>query len=358
MDFTLSEELTMIRDMARDFVQNELLPIEREVLVRDAQVGGRRGAPIPPEKRARLKRLAVDQGLWAMTAPEALGGGGLSTLGACLVAEELGKTLVDFDFGDIPPILFDANGEQREKYLKPAIAGEKEIALALREPDSDEIQTRATREGDSWILNGAKLAEPADVYLVFARADEGVTCFIVEGLAVQDGKLALENARVPASNVLGEIGGAFVLGKKSQNARWVRAAARKVGIAARLLEISSQYARDWKALGQPLAVRPAVQRNLADMAIEMDAARWLVYHAACEIDEGKDARASAPRAYLFAAEMAQRALDRTIEIYGGPAHASDLPILRIYGADRKANERILELQRFKVTSSLTNPEGL
>src|SRR5512140_3366596 len=122
MDFNLSEELVMVRDMARDFVTNELLPIERDVLVREK--GGSRGAPIPADKREHLKKLAVEQGLWAMTAPEALGGGGLSTLGACLVAEELGKTFVDFDFGEIPPILFQANPEQQAKYLAPAIAGE------------------------------------------------------------------------------------------------------------------------------------------------------------------------------------------------------------------------------------------
>src|SRR5512144_2876600 len=119
MDFNLSEELTMVRDMARDFVTNELLPIEREVLVREK--GGTRGAPVPAEKREHLKKLAVEQGLWAMTAPEALGGGGLSTLGACLVAEELGKTFVDFDFGDVPPLLFEANAEQQQAYLRPAV---------------------------------------------------------------------------------------------------------------------------------------------------------------------------------------------------------------------------------------------
>ena len=344
MDFSLSEELTMVRDMAREFVTNELLPIEREVLVRDA--------PIPRDKYAALRKKAVDQGLWAMTVPEALGGGGLSALGACLVAEELGKTFVDFDFGDIPPILFDANSEQREKYLKPAIAGEIKVALALRGTGSEDLSMRATRNGDKWLLNGTKLVDDADIYLVFGQTDRGVTCFIVEGLVTQDGKLKLENTRVPASNVLGEVGGAVALGNKYRYARMVRAAARKVGIAVRLLEMSAQHARDWKTLGQPLAVRPAVQHNLADMAIEIDAARWLVYHAASEIDEGKGAREPAPRAYLFASEMVERAIDRTIEIYGGPAHAADLPILRIYGTKLNASKRILELQQLQIANDL------
>jgi len=362
MDFTLGEELTMVRDMAREFVTNELLPIEREALVRDAQAGGTRGAPIPAEKRARLKKMAIDQGLWAMTAPEALGGGGLSTLGACLVAEELGKTFVDFDFGDVPPVLFDANMEQQEKYLAPVISGEKECALALREPDENEITTRAmpeacpepSRKGDTWVLNGAKVAGHADIHLVFADTDAGTTCFIVEGLVTQDGKLVLNNVRVPASDVLGEVGGAFVLGKKYRDARMTRAAARKVGIAARLLEMSSQYARDWRALGQPLAVRPAVQRYLAEMATDIDAARWLVYHAACEIDEGKDVREGTVRASLFASEMAQRAIDRTIEIYGGPAHAADLPMLRIYRErlDAETTEKILQVQVAQIANRL------
>ncbi len=356
MDFTLSEELQMIREMARDFVTHELLPIESQTLVLDGQPG-KRGAPIPREKFARLKTLAVEQGLWAMTAPEALGGGGLSTLGACVVAEELGKTFVDFDFGDLPPLLFEANAEQRAKFLTPAIAGETQIALAAHEPASDEITARATPAAADWVLNGAKLARAADVYLVLARADAGVTCFIVENLGWQNGKLILENTRVPAPNVLGEIGGAFALMKKSQPALWTRSAARQVGVAARLLETSSQYARDWKALGQPLAVRPAVQRHLADLAIEITAARWLVYQAAIEIDEGKDARNAAARAYLFATELLQRATDRTIEIYGGPAHTAELPMLRIYAADRKSHERILEFQRFKLAQTLINADA-
>lgn len=351
MDFTLSEELQMIRDMARDFVTNELLPIESQVLVLDGQPG-KRGAPIPREKYNTLKKKAVDQGLWAMTAPEALGGGGLNTLGACLVAEELGKTFVDFDFGDIPPILFDANPEQIEKYLKPAIAGEIEVALALREPNGDEIATRATLDGEAWILNGTKLAEQADVYLIFAQTNQGATCFIVEGLQPQDDQLILRDVHVPASNILGETGKAFALGKKYQNARWVRAAARKVGIAARLLEQSTLYARDWKALGQPLSVRPSVQRGLADMAIEIDAARWLIYQAAWAIDEGKDAREAAPRAYLFASQLVQRTIDRTIEIYGGPAHAFDLPLLQIYAKDRKSDAPILNTLQTRIAHEL------
>ncbi len=357
MDFSLSEELTMIRDMARDFVTNELLPIERQVLVREK--GGSRGAPIPADKRARLKKLAVEQGLWAMAAPEALGGGGLSTLGMCLVAEELGKTFVDFDFGDVPPILFDANTEQQGKYLAPAISGEKEGLLALLEPEMNgggNFKTRATRAGDEWKLNGTKLVGNADFYLVFAQAEEGPTCFIVDGVVTQAGQLVLNETLVPAANVLGEVGKAFELGKKYKSARWLRAAARKVGVAARLLEMSWQYARDWKTLGQPLAVRPAVQRYLSEMAVEVDAARWLVYYGACELDEGREGSEAAIRAHLYASEMVQRAVDRATEIYGGPAHASDLPMQRAYAAvvDDKSSERTLELQRFQVANNLVN----
>jgi alkylation response protein AidB-like acyl-CoA dehydrogenase len=353
MDFTLSEELQMIRDMARDFVTNELLPIESQTLVLDGQPG-KRGAPIPREKYDALKKKAIDQGLWAMTAPEAFGGGGLSALGACLVAEELGKTFVDFDFGDIPPILFDASAEQIEKYLKPAIAGQVQVALAVREPNGDEIETHAIMDGDTWVLNGMKIVDEANIYLVFANTNEGATCFIVDDVKTQDDKLILRDVRVLVANILGEIGGAFALGKKYQNARLVRAAAGKVGIASRLLEHSAMYARDWKSLGQPLSVRPAVQRDLADMAIEIDAARWMVYRAACEEDEGKDARQSASRAYLFASEMVSRAIDRTIEIYGGPAHSADLPMVCIYRADKKSNERVLQLQRVQLANELVS----
>ena len=340
MDFTLSEELQMIREMARDFVTNELLPLERDVLVREK--AGTRGAPIPREKYARLKKLAVEQGLWAMNAPEEFGGGGLSALGGCLVAEELGKSFVDFDFGDVPPQLFDANAAQREKFLQQAIAGEIDIALAARDAD-DAITTRATRVDDGLILNGAKIARDADVFLVIAQTDAKSACFIVENQVTQYEKLVLQNVRVPDVNVLGEIGGALALGKAYQNANLMCAAARKIGVASRLLEMSAQYARDWKALGQPLAVRPAVQRWLAEIAIEIDAARWLVYHAATELDAGKPSKEHVIRAHLFASEIAQRASDRTVEIYGGPAPT--MPRLN-------RDEKIFELERFQIANEI------
>ncbi len=343
----------------REFVQNELVPIEQYVLVREK--GGGRGAPIPRDQYDRLKKMAVEQGLWAMTVPEALGGGGLNTLGACLAAEELGKTFVPFDFGDLVPLWFDASAEQKETFLAPLVAGEKECRLALREPEwngSTELHTRAERQGDGWRLNGAKRTEEADLFLVLAQAEEGATCFIVEkerdGVSFQNGTLTLTNAAMPAVNVLGNVGGAWSLGKKHQYARGVQGAARKVGIAARLLEMSAQYARDWKALGQPLAVRPAVQRDLAEMAIDVDAARWLVYRAACALDAGQDAAEEARRAGLFAAEMVERVIDRTVQLYGGPGHAGDLPMLRIYRADLDQGlaAKATELLRFQVADHL------
>lgn len=357
MDFTLSEEMMMVRDMVREFVQNELVPIERDVLVREK--GGMRSAPIPREKYGRLKKLAVDQGLWAMSVPEAMGGGGLTALGACLVAEELGKSFVDFDFGDIPPILFASNAEQRVKFLQPLVSGEKECSLALREPGDENIKLWAEHGGEIWRLNGKKLAREADLYLVLAGTQAGLTCFMVErgqpGVHYQNGELILESVEIPAANLLGKAGGALELGKQQIDTRRVRSAARRLGIAARLLEMSSQYARDWKSLGQPLAVRPAVQRHLAEMAVDIDAARWLVYRAACEIDESRPAETEALRASLFASEMIRRAIDRTIQVYGGPAFAPDFPILRNYRSEGIAirDEKILAVQRFQIANSLS-----
>lgn len=373
MDFTLSEELTMVRDMARDFVANELLPIERTLLVRDQS--GTRGAPMPAESRSKLKKMAVEQGLWAMAAPEELGGGGLSVLGMCLVAEELGKTFVDFDFGDIPPLLFQANDEQREQYLASAIAGEKECALAVRElgeAKPGELKTTAVLEGDAWVLTGNKAVEetPADFYLVLAATEQGPTWFIVDQVRAQDGQLALDHARVSTANVLGQVGRALALGKAYKSVRQVQTAARRIGMACRLLELASQYARDWKSLGQPLMVRPAVQRWLAEMAIDIDAGRWLVYRAACAIDEmasasggvaklaeiSTQAKQDVLRASLFAAEMVERVGDRTVQVYGGPAFAADLPMLHLYGTrmDRMINKDWLALQRFQIANQLVN----
>lgn len=355
MDLSLPEELVMVRDTVREFVQNELVPIEQEVLVREK--GGMRSAAIPREKRQRLNKLAVEQGLWAMTVPESLGGGGLNTLGACLVAEELGKSFVDFDFGDIPPILYKANTEQQGLFLRPLIAGEKECATALREPGTEDIRLRAIPEGDEWRLTGRKIAHDADIFLLFAATDSGMTCFLVEidrdGVSHREDEVILQDVHIPTANVLGRIGGALELAKDSADCRRVRAAARRSGLAARLLEISSQYARDWKALGQPLSIRPAVRRHLADMAVELEAARGLVYRAACELDQNRQAAEPSLHASVFAQEMLWRAVDRTIQVYGGPMHAPDLPLRRVYG-DRSSREGegILELERFQIAHGL------
>lgn len=325
MKYTLSEEMTMVRDTVRDFVTNELVPLERELVTVDAGPLERRGAPISAENQTRLKRLAIDQGLWAMTTPEAMGGGGLSALGASLVAEELGKTWVEFDFGDVPAPLFDASPEQKANYLAPMIAGEKECAVAWREPKAGQIQTRAVRENGQWRLDGTKLSKPADAHLVFARCEQGLSCFIVSGLPVLDGRLTLKDVGVPSSGVLGEIGKAAELGAAYRPAEIVRAAARCVGVGSRLLEMGRQYARDWKVFGQPLAVRPAVQTGLAEMCAELEAARGMIYRAAEDIDNGVGDSTDAVKAHYFAAGMAQRALDRTVSIYGGPSNDCESP---------------------------------
>lgn len=356
MDFSLPEELTMVRDTVREFVENELIPIEQEVLVREK--GGLRHALIPREKRERLKRLAVEQGLWAMSVPETLGGGGLNALGECLVSEELGKSFVKFDFGDVPPFLFEASAEQQDKYLKPLVAGEMECALAVRDSGEEEFRARMMPDGKSWLLNGKKFAEEADLFLLFTRTEPGLTCFLFdagrEGVSQRDGEVSLHDVSIDAADILGEIGGALALGRKYFESRRVRAAARKVGIATRLSEMSSQYARDWKALGQPLSVRPAVRRYLADMAIDVDAARWLVYRAAWLIDEGKPAANEAISSSLFASEMVERTIDRAIQTYGGPGFAPDLPVFRNYKADDATGEaaKMLDLQRFQVAGVL------
>ncbi len=347
MDFTIPEEAAMIRDMMRRFVQKEMRPLEMKLFsMAAASPEGKH--EMPPEMAEELKNKVLQMGLWALTVPEDLGGMELDLLSACLVEEELGQSFIQVDIGDIPPALYSCNDEQAEKYLTPAVEGAKRPCLALREPGAinpSDWKTTAHTADDGYVLNGVKtLAKgglPDDFYLVFARDEDaggGVTCFLLdpdlEGVTVGANghglELQLKGCTVGRDRVLGEPGKGLSLGAEHAPAGLLKLAARYVGIAKRLLEMSAMYARDWVALGKPLAERPAVRRMLAEMATEIEAARLMVYQAATRIDGGEDARYDAIAARTYAVGMLQRAIDRAVMIHGGPGFPAEQPALRMY----------------------------
>ena len=391
MDFTIPEELKMIRTLVRDFVKDQLLPLEREVLGREATFENAR-LTLPPETEKQLIKMVKDMGLWGVSIPEELGGVGLGTLGTCLVEEELAKTIVPFNFGDVTPILYDCNQEQRERYFLPLFNKEKHAYLALMEPgkgaDPTAMETRAEKTNGSYILKGRKISlsrvDEADFAVVFAVTDSekgvmgGVTCFLVDsstpGFTVVGGgertgwqarlpepvSLLFDDCRVPLENILGEEGKAFYLGSKLLPTRRIISGARCVGAAVRLLEVSSEYAKSWERFGQVISGWPSVQAALADMALDIHAARLIVHHAAWKADEGEDIRQVAAMVKVFTTEMVNRAADRTVQIHGGPIYAEELPIERLCrnATAAGATERALELQRAAIVADLLKGVGM
>lgn len=356
MDFEFDEEVIMIRDMMRRFVQKDATPLEMPLFNQ---------GELTREQEDGLKEKIVDQmGLWAVTVPEDLGGGELDTLSACLIEEELGKTFVPVDYGDISPILFACNEDQAEAYLEPAVEGEKRPVLALREAGAlcpEEWKTTAEQSGDEFILNGRKLLgrkpREDDFYVVFARTAEGVTAFLVDPDAegvVLNGKseISFRDCSLSADAVLGELGQALKLGVEYLPKQQVKMGARYVGMAQRLLEMSAQYAKDWVSMGQPLALRPAIMRMVSEIAASVEAARYLVYHAAWLLDEEKDASYQASVVRLFTGQMIQSVIDKTIMVHGGVSYLGQAPALRMYRnlVPDKALEIGLENSRMAVAN--------
>ncbi len=383
MDFSLPEELRMVQTQVRDFVKGQLIPLERQILGRAADMSDARTC-LPSEREEKLIEMVKSMGLWGVSVPEELGGVGLGTLGNCLVEEELAQTIVPFNFGDVSPILFDCNEKQKERYLLPLLQRQKHAYLALMEPEKDlaGIEMRAGKANSHYVLSGKKvsLSKAGKDYfaVVFTTTDpekgprEGVTCFLVDkgtpGFAVTGGEekagwqaqvrepifLVFDHCQVPAENILGEEGKAFHLGKRWLPPRRIIRGARCIGVAQRLLQESTTQAQSWQSFGQLISGRPSIQAALADMAISIHAARLMVYEAAWKADQGEPIRCEAAMVKLFATEMIHSVADRAAHIFNGPGYGAGLPIERLcrHAIATSATELALELQRSIIATEI------
>jgi len=358
MDFELPEELRMVQSAVRDFVAGQLKPVERGILGRAADLSDAT-MYLPLEKEQELMAMARDMSLWGVSVPEELGGTGLGTLGTCLVEEELGQTVVPFNFGDVTPILFECKPEQKEKYFLPVFNRQKYAYLALMEPGKEgfeNMEMRAEKTNGRYHLNGKKLSlsrAGKDYFaVVFAvtRPEKGprggVTCFLVDkdtpGFAVSGGSektgwqaqvrepisLTFDNCPVPAENILGEDGGAFHLGRKWLPARRITRSARTVGAAQRVLDEATVEAQTWTSFGQLISGRPSIQAALADIATNIHAARLMVYEVACKADQGQPIQREAAMVKLFVTQMIHSVADNASHIFNAPAYVGGLPMER------------------------------
>lgn len=357
----------MIRDTVARFTREELLPLEREVIRRDAERGFGDAPLLTPEVDAHLQARAREIGLWGIDVPEEFGGQALGALSKCVVFEQLKYSIVPFVLPPESPNLHMlqacCTGDQVARYLLPYAAGEKKSCLALSEPsagsDASAIETRAERRNGRWVVNGQKIwitnAKRADFMIVIAvtdpkkRARGGMTAFLIDkdtpGVSIPSSfaiigemhpyAVNFENVELDDAQVLGEVGEAFVPLQNRLGVRRMEIAARSLGAARRCIDLMIQQANVRKTFGAPLADRQAIQWWIADSFQELEMARLLVYRLAWKLDQGvKDFRRDAAMAKVQATEMIGRVADRAIQLHGGMGVCKELPLEYIYRVSR------------------------
>ncbi|MEP1941763.1 MAG: acyl-CoA dehydrogenase family protein, partial [Sulfitobacter sp.] len=312
MNFALNEEQEMIVSTVRSFVENEIYPHEEKV---------ERDGFVAPEIGAQIKQKCIDLGFYACNFPEEVGGAGLGHLDFALVERELGRGSMALShfFGRPQNILMACEGDQIERYLLPAVRGERMDALAMTEPDAGSdvrgMKCTAKRDGGDWVVNGTKHfisgAEHADFVIVFIATgvDETpkgpkkrITAFLVDrdtpGFEIAPGYnsvshrgynnmiLRFEECRLPDAQVLGEVDGGFAVMNEWLYATRITVATNAVGRARRCFEYALNYAAERKQFGQPIGKFQGVSFQLADMITEIDAAEFLTLSAAWRLDQG------------------------------------------------------------------------
>ena len=385
MHFGLTDEQEMIVSTVRSFVEKEIYPHEDAV---------ERSGEVPQEVADEIKRKTIELGFYACNFPEEVGGAGLGHLDFALVERELGRGSMALNhfFGRPQNILMACEGEQKERYLLPAVRGERMDALAMTEPgagsDVRGMKCSAVRDGGDWVVNGTKHfisgADHADFIIVFIATGEDmtpkgpkkrITAFLVDrgtpGFTIRDGYksvshrgyknmvLEFDDCRLPDAQVLGEVDGGFAVMNEWLYATRITVATMSVGRARRVFDYALNYAAEREQFGQQIAKFQGVSFQIADMITEIDAADLLTLNAAWRLDQGLPANREIASAKVYASEMLARVTDAALQIYGGMGLMSDYPIERFWRDARV--ERIWdgtsEIQRHIISRELFRPLG-
>ena len=390
MDFKLSEEQRLLVSTIRTFIRRELKPLEQDI-----EETGR----LDDTVAANLRKKSQALGLYAVNIPLEYGGGGLSVLDWMIAEEQFGRTsdiLIRRAFGNVYEILLEGSEAQKHSYLLPAVRGERTFSVAFTEPeagsDAAAITTRAIRSNDGWVLNGAKHfisdGEYSDFFVVTAVTDPNATARRISTFIVEKGMLGFSVGRdQPMMGLRGtshveirfedvHLGPQHLLGQEGQGlklaystlgrVRLAQVAARAVGKATLVMNMSLEYAQQRRQFGAAIGDFQMIQQMLSDSAMEINACRLALWQIASRIDAGEEMRGGISMLKVQTSEMLGRVVDRAVQIFGGAGYCRDLPIeryfrdariSRIYDGSSEIHRMVLAKQLMKGDVSLYDCYG-
>lgn len=377
-EFKFTDEQNMLREMVRDFTNNEIKPIASKI-----------------DEEERIPRELIDKladlGLLGVAFPEEYGGGGFGEIGYCIMQEEIARGCMSTatfigahqSIGS-NAIFIGGNEEQKQKYLTQLTSGKKIAAYCLTEAqagsDAFNLKTHAELVGDEWIINGEKLwitnGGIADIVSLFARTKKGISAFIVE--TNQEGfkpgpaekkmgirgsttnAITLENVRVPKENMLGQDGRGFLLAMKVLDAGRLGLGAACLGAAKEMLERSTEYAKQRVQFDQHISTFQAVQFMLAEMAAIIYSMESIVYRTAVDYELNKITSKQSAIVKLVCSEGLDKVVDYAVQIHGGMGYSKELPIERFYRDSRinKIFEGTNEIQKGVIAREVIKKNGI
>lgn len=377
IEFEFTEEQKMLRDMVREFTNNELKPVASRIDEEEK---------IPPEIINKIKEL----GLLGTVFPVEYGGGGFGEIGYCIAQEEIARGCLStatfigaHQSIGANAIYIGGSEELKRKYLVPLAEGKLIGAFALTETmagsDSFNLKTKAVKDGNEWIINGEKIwitnGPIADVVSLFARTDRGITGFVVEtkSSGFKAGKhekkmglrgsatstLVLDNVRVPKENIIGDDGRGFLIAMKTLDAGRLGLGACCIGLAKEIMECSTKFAKERKQFDVPIAQFQAIQFMLADMATLIYTMESIVYRTAAAYDKGENISRYSAVVKLFCSESLDKIVDMAVQIHGGMGYSRELPIERYYRDSRinRIFEGTSEIQRLIISREVLKRNG-
>lgn len=367
--YEFNEQTRALTDLVRRLVQQHQMPLEARVL---------RGETLSRKDHLPGRDAARAVGLWGLTAPEEFGGASLSLVDRLAITEENHRCLTPLRFGGsaLTP-LYGLKGEQKKRYLDPALDGSLAYCFAQTEPGGGgdparAVATHARRDGEAWVINGSKIwissFQDADLVFVIARTDKdkganGISMFAVEknnpGLIAREvpmlggfktHQLTFENCRVDNLAVIGGEGQGFKSAQQALSAARFDVGARALGIAQRAYDMMVAYAKGRVAFGGPLSEKQAVQSMVVDSWIEIQQNRLMLYSCAAKDDRGLDTRVEAGMVKMLCTEMVDRVVDRAIQIHGAAGCTYESPLAHWYDHQRMARiyEGPTEVHKYRV----------